>query len=278
MSEPFARVAVVQVRNGRRVEATDAAAAEVPLELRLQGRPFAVIMRTPGADRQLAAGFLLAERIIRGAGDLATIEHCVDPPTSSDDQRGNIVSVVLEDAAAERAAAALNARRDVMANSACGVCGRSTLDSMRIDLEPLDMRQRVSAAAIASLPLHLRSRQPLFDATGGLHAAGLFDCRGEALIVAEDVGRHNAVDKAIGTLLLRDELPASECVLCVSGRTSYEIVQKAWCAGVPIVASVSAPSSLAVTLAEEAGITLAGFVRDSDLNIYTHAVRIEQGS
>lgn len=268
------RVPVVRVRDGRHVESADLAAAEVPLEVRLGGRAFSILMRTPGADRALVAGFLLSERLIRSADDLATIEHCTDLPDEAVEARANTVSVELEPAAAARAAHLLTGRRDVMATAACGVCGRSTLESLRDGLEALPAAVPVTASLVAALPGRLRAHQPLFDATGGTHAAGIVDATGEVLVVAEDVGRHNAVDKAVGSLLLRDLLPASHAVLCVSGRTSFEIVQKAWCAGIPIVVSVSAPSSLATSLAGEAGITLAGFVRDGGLNIYTHPARI----
>ena len=274
MNESFMPVPVVRVAGGQRSELSDVTAAEVPLEVRLQGAPFAVIMRTPGADMPLVAGFLLAERIVRSADDLATIEHCTDQPGLTTLQRGNIVTVVLEADAAVRAAGQLSEKRDVMSNSACGVCGRATLESMRADLAPLPAHARVPADVIAGLPMRLRERQPLFERTGGLHAAGIFTWTGELLASAEDVGRHNAVDKVIGTMLLRDAIPLETSALCVSGRTSYEIVQKAWCAGIPLVVSVSAPSSLAVSLARDANITLVGFVRDGSLNIYTGAERI----
>jgi len=275
MSDAFTQVPVVRIMDGgQRSELSDMTAAEVPLEVRLQGAPFGVIMRTPGADIPLVAGFLLAERLVRGADDLATIEHCTDQPGLTTQQRGNIVTVVLEADAAVRAAGQLSEKRHVLANSACGVCGRATLESMRTGLEPVAAHGRVPAAVVAGLPARLREQQPLFDRTGGLHAAGIFTCAGDLLASAEDVGRHNAVDKAIGTMLLRDALPLGASALCVSGRTSYEIVQKAWCAGIPLVVSVSAPSSLAVSLARDANITLVGFVRDGSLNIYTGAERI----
>jgi FdhD protein len=272
MSESSIRVPVVRVRRERREESTDLTAAEVPLEVRVQGKPLAVIMRTPGADLALAAGFLLGERLIRCADDIDLVEHCTIAPGDSAD--GNTLGVTLNRAAYERAGASLASRRDVMANSSCGVCGRSTVDSLLNDLRPLDTHARMSTAVAGGLPIALRERQPLFESTGGHHAAGVFDLAGHPIAVAEDVGRHNAVDKVIGRLLLEDRLPLSTAALCVSGRTSFEIVQKAWCAGIPIVASVSAPSSLAVSLAGDAGITLIGFVRGGGFNIYTSPVRI----
>lgn len=275
MTEQSARVTITRIRDGVRDPATDVTAVEAPLEVRVQDRPFAVIMRTPGADRQLVTGFLLAERLVRSLDDLATIEHCTEGGGRDDGDGERIIRVVLDEQAAGRASMLLESRRDVMANSACGVCGRSTLESMRDGLAPLRARAMVKASMLASLPERLRARQPLFETTGGLHAAGVFDLHGELVTAAEDVGRHNAVDKVTGTLLLQDRLPASWSVLCVSGRTSYEIVQKAWCAGIPVVASVSAPSSLAVSLAAEAGIALIGFVRDGGLNIYTGSSLVE---
>ena len=273
--DPFTSVNIVRVRGTGREAADDMTATEAPLELRLQGRALAVIMRTPGGDRELAAGFLLAERIIRGPDDLGTIEYCSDQgDQGAGAATGLIVNVTLDPARAPAADQLLASRRQVIASAACGVCGRETLASLRTDLAPITATKRWPALTIAGLPARLRERQPLFESTGGLHAAGIFDGNGTLIAVAEDVGRHNAVDKAVGSLLLTDSLPLQDAVLCVSGRTSFEIVQKAWCAGIAIVASVSAPSSLAVSLAAEAGITLVGFVRDGGLNIYTGASRI----
>ena len=274
MTDKLAQVVVTRVRDDQRSSAPDVVAAEVPLELRMEGRPFAVIMRTPGDDRSLAAGFLLSERLIRRVDDVATIEQCTDVSLAQDDDRRNVVNVTLDAATSDRAVALLAGRRDVMSSSACGVCGRLTLASLRDDLVPLCADALVSTRVLAELPAQLRDRQPVFASTGGLHAAGIFDLTGQPRVVAEDVGRHNAVDKVIGTCLLRDELPLSESILCVSGRTSFEIVQKAWCAGIPVVASLSAPSSLAVSLATDAGITLVGFVRDGGLNVYSGVARI----
>jgi FdhD protein len=264
--EQAAPVEVIRVSGGERTVAADHAATEEPMEVRLHDRPFAVIMRTPGADLELAAGFLLAERVITGPDDLATIEHCAD--------NVNVVNVTLQAAAAARVERALAERRNVVANASCGLCGRVTIDSLRESAAPLNGDLSLNAGVVAALPGSLRAAQPLFDATGGLHAAGLFRATGELLTSAEDVGRHNAVDKVIGRLLLREALPASSMVLCVSGRTSFEIVQKAWFAGIPVLVAVSAPSSLAVSLAREAGITLVGFVRDGSFNIYSHEQRI----
>ncbi|MFN7982829.1 MAG: formate dehydrogenase accessory sulfurtransferase FdhD [Vicinamibacterales bacterium] len=274
MSESETRIEVVRVRGGVHADAEDAVATEAPLEVRVDGRTYAVLMRTPGDDRALAAGFLLSERLIRGADDLATLEHCADLTVPSADPRRNTVLVTLDTAASARASHLLAQRRDVLSSSSCGVCGRATVDSLQVDLMRIDSDVQVSTAVLCGLPEQLRSRQAVFASTGGLHAAGLFAADGTLMRVAEDVGRHNAVDKVIGASLLREELPLSRSVLVVSGRTSFELVQKAWCAGIPVVAAVSAPSSLAVALAKEAGITLAGFVRDGGLNIYAGAERL----
>jgi FdhD protein len=271
MSEALRAVAVVRVRGGARATESDSAATEAPLEVRLHDQPFAVIMRTPGADRELAAGFLLAERVIAGADDLGTIAHCTDPGA---DHPENVVNVTLANGSAAAIERLLAGRRQVTTSSACGMCGRRTIASLAADLAPSDAAWSVPAAVIAALPARLRGRQAVFDATGGLHAAGLFDRDGALVDVAEDVGRHNAVDKIVGRMLMREALPLSQHLLCVSGRTSFEIVQKAIVAGIPIVAAVSAPSSLAIELAQEYGVTLVGFIRGDGFNIYAHAQRV----
>ena len=272
MSESLRPVGVVRVRGGARATESDVAATEEPLELRLHGHPFAVIMRTPGADRELAAGFLLAERVIGGADALGTIAHCTDPGA---DHPENIVDVTLVNGSAGAIDRLLAGRRQVMTTSSCGMCGRRTIESLAAGVAPLAAAWTVPASAVAALPGRLRARQAVFDETGGLHAAGLFTRDGTLLDVAEDVGRHNAVDKIVGRMLMRDALPLTDHVLCVSGRTSFEIVQKAILAGIPIVAAVSAPSSLAIELAQEFGVTLVGFIRGDSFNIYAHAERID---
>jgi FdhD protein len=275
-------VSVVRVRGATRVADTDRAATEEPLEIRLHDRPFAVIMRTPGADRELAAGFLLAERVIHSADDLGTIAYCADRADES--RRGvesgvghaaNIVNITLANGSREAVERLLADRRQTTTSSACGLCGRQTIESLASDALPIHTTWTVSAAAIAAMPPSLRARQAVFDETGGLHAAGLFTRESALVDIAEDVGRHNAVDKIVGRMLMREALPLADHVLCVSGRTSYEIVQKAVVAGIPLVAAVSAPSTLAIDLAEAFGVTLVGFVRGEGFNIYAHAERIE---
>jgi FdhD protein len=260
-------------RVGRAAAGTgeDVAATEEPLEVRLHGRSFAVIMRTPGADRELAAGFLLSESVIRSHDDIGAVEHCRHPHHP---EVHNVVNVYLAGDAAAALDARLEQRRNVLTSSSCGLCGRVTIDSLRVSASPLQGADRMDWATAAALPQRLRERQAVFDETGGLHAAALFTMDGECEVFAEDVGRHNAVDKVIGATLLDDRVPLSGRALLVSGRASFEIVQKAWLAGVPIVCAVSAPSSLAIELAEEAGITLLGFVRDGGFNLYTHDARI----
>jgi FdhD protein len=249
----------------------DAAATEEPLEVRLHGRSFGVVMRTPGDDRALAAGFLLAERIIRSADDIGAVEHCRHPDRS---EAHHVVDVFLRADAARDLNQLLERRRQIVANSSCGVCGRASIDELRETLQPLIGDLRISPAVITAFPSTLRSRQRSFDETGGLHAAGLFEADGACRVSYEDVGRHNAVDKAIGSMLLDDRLPLGDVMLGVSGRVAFEIVQKAWVAGIPIVAAVSAPTTLAVELAEAAGITLVAFVRGESFNIYAHPHRI----
>jgi FdhD protein len=274
--EQYRTVQVIHVgRTGRAADgaADDRAAVEEPLEVRLHGEPFAVIMRTPGDDRALAAGFLLSESIVRTAADLGAVEYCRHPDHPD---RHNVVDVfLLGDArAALDERTGKDERRNVMMNSSCGVCGRVTIESLRTRAAPLVPDWTMSKTIAASLPERLRPRQAIFDGTGGLHAAGLFTADGICERSAEDVGRHNAVDKVIGAMLLDERLPLDRLALAVSGRVSFEIVQKAWLAGLGLVCAVSAPSSLAIDLAEEAGITLLGFVREGGFNAYTHPARI----
>ncbi|MEM9790518.1 MAG: formate dehydrogenase accessory sulfurtransferase FdhD [Planctomycetota bacterium] len=256
----------------------DRVAVEEPLEVRVGGEAVVVTMRTPGAvgesldqqDRELAAGFLVTEGVVDGPGAILRIDPCVKA------EDGNVINVHLHDGVEvdlERL------RRHVYVSSSCGVCGKASIESVRQRFEPIreaegEPTTRVEASVLLSLPDRLRAAQDTFEQTGGLHAAGLFDLAGEPIVVREDVGRHNAVDKVIGFAALGGLLPLRRAVLVVSGRVSFEIVQKALAAGVPIVAAVSAPSSLAVEFAEESGQTLAGFVRPPRMNVYTRADRV----
>ena len=251
--------------------ARDVVAVEEPMEVRVNGESFAVIMRTPGADRDLAAGFLLAEDVVRGADEIGTIEYCADAEV---DARDNTLNVTVTGDAIARLEIRLGERRQVMMTASCGLCGRRTIASLRARVAAVAGRWTVPAAVISSLPDRLRTAQAVFESTGGLHAAGLFDLSGVLQLSAEDVGRHNAVDKIVGRTLLAGRHPLDRNILLVSGRTSFELVQKALLAGIPLIAAVSAPSSLAIDLAQEAGITLCGFVRGASFNIYAHGERI----
>ena len=271
------RVRVVRVKDGRREARADVLAAEEPLEIRVNGRRLAVTMRTPTEDFSLAAGFLLSEGLIGRAADVSSIRYCGRDFGPGAEETDNTVDVVLAPGVAAPAPAL---ERHVLMTSACGLCGRTSIDSVRtttrypVAEDPLTITEE----RVLSLPEVLRERQKVFDRTGGLHAAGLFDAAtGELLAVREDVGRHNAVDKVLGWALLEGRLPLSGHVLMVSGRASFELTQKALMAGVPKLASVSAPSSLAVDLAREAGMTLAGFVRGERFVIYAGEHRVLPG-
>ena len=256
-------------RSGR--EERDLVAVEEPMEVRVNGASFAVIMRTPGVDRDLAAGFLLAEDVIRSADEIGTIEYCADV---TDEAQHNTLNVTVTGDAVDRLVVRLGERRQVMMTASCGLCGRRTIESLQSRVAAVRGDWAVAADVIASLPDRLRASQAVFESTGGLHAAGLFDRRGVLQLAAEDVGRHNAVDKIVGRTLLAGRHPLDESVLLVSGRTSFELVQKALLAGIPLIAAVSAPSSLAIDLAQQANITLCGFVRGARFNIYAHPRRV----
>ena len=265
------RARVVAVHDGIRSERTDSLATEEPLEIRVQGPSqemvqVAVTMRTPGGDFELACGFLFTEGLI-APGEVRRVAYCDNLP--GEEQRYNVVSVTLE-----RPFDAEHLRRNFYANSSCGVCGKAALEDIEVRCEPVAPGPEVDLGLIVGLPDRLREAQAVFERTGGLHAAGLFTPSGEVLTVREDVGRHNAVDKVIGERYLAGQVPASETILQVSGRASFEIVQKAAVAGIPIVSAVSAPSSLAVEAADRFGMTLVGFVRDGRANVYTHPERV----
>ena len=253
----------------------DRLATEEPLEIRLraggESRTVAITMRTPGHDFELAAGFLHNEGILASHAALRGISFCIDRDVDPE-QRYNIVNVDL----AARALPDLQTLdRHFMTTSACGVCGKANLDALEArGLDPIASDLTVDAATIVALPDRLRAAQNVFAQTGGLHAAALFDEGGNLSIVREDVGRHNALDKLIGSALLAKRLPLDRSVLLVSGRASYELVQKAVAARIPILCAVSAPSSLAVDLARRFGVTLVGFLRGSRFNVYAHDARV----
>lgn len=246
----------------------DAVAAEEPLELRVAGRSVAVVMRTPGHDRELAAGFLLTEGVIRQADDLLDLLPCRDQDGGAS---GNVIDAIVAPSVVVDFS---RLTRHVFSSSSCGVCGKATLDAILQTYQPVAAGQAFDPKHLARLPEHLRAAQPAFAATGGLHACALFNATGELEFVHEDVGRHNALDKVLGHALLGRRLPLSNRGLLLSGRIAFELVQKALVAGVPLIAGIGAPSSLAIECADRGGITLVGFLRADRLNVYTHAQRL----
>ena len=247
-------------------------AVEEPLELRIDGRSLAVTMRTPGHDMELAAGFLLSEGVVTAPDHIKTMRYCA----GTDDQGRqtyNLLDIALSDGVAPPEP---GVERSFLTTSSCGLCGSASIDSVRrrspyvIADDPLS----VTSALVAALPEKLRREQSVFDRTGGLHAAGLFDSTGTLLCAREDVGRHNAVDKVLGWALTEGRLPLRGHLLLVSGRASFELAQKAFMAGIPLLAAVSAPSSLAVELADEVGMTLVGFLRGDSMNVYAGSPRV----
>ncbi len=254
---PYSAASVDVLRLPARREERDVVAVEEPLEIRIGGVPVAVTMRTPGHDEELALGFCLSEGLRPAAA--------APPP----DLAANTIEVEAPGFDASRL------QRSFYTTSSCGVCGKGALEAVAVDAPPVESPLRLASVLVAELPGKLRSAQATFEATGGLHATGLFDANGELLLVREDVGRHNAMDKVIGRAFLDGLLPLGRHALCVSGRLSFELVQKAAVAGCPILVAVGAPSSLAVDLASDRGVTLCGFVRDGRVTVYSEAWRIE---
>ncbi len=264
----------IDVGGNRRVVREEALAVEEPLEIRLGHESFTVTMRTPGDDFDLVAGFLVSEGIVFDPDQLISLRFCAGEDENGQ-QTFNVVEAQLRPDVAMPLPAA---QRHVTTSSACGICGTASIDAVRKSSHfavsaPVE-QVLIAADVLAALPDTLREQQKLFEKTGGVHAAGLFAPDGELLMLREDVGRHNAVDKVVGASFRERRLPLSETVLQVSGRASFELVQKAAMAGVPVLAAVSAPSSLAVELAQSSGVTLVGFSRGETLNVYTHPGRI----
>ncbi|MFI1962981.1 formate dehydrogenase accessory sulfurtransferase FdhD [Streptomyces pathocidini] len=264
---------VIRIRGESVSTRPDTLVAEEPLEIRLGGRPLAITMRTPGDDFALAAGFLVSEGVLGSAEELANIVYCAGA-TAEGVNTYNVVDVQL---APGVPVPDITLERNVYTTSSCGLCGKASLEAVRTtarwpiaDTPPV----RVAPALLSALPGRLRAAQRVFDRTGGLHAAGLFSAEGELLDLREDVGRHNAVDKLIGRALRSGSLPLSRTILLVSGRASFELAQKAVMAGIPVLAAVSAPSSLAVDLAAESGLTLVGFLRGDSMNVYAGEQRV----
>jgi FdhD protein len=271
------RIDLDAAADGRaRIRRQDTLAVEEPLEIRVgpagpgRRRPLAVTMRTPGDDLDLAIGFLLTEGLIRSADDVHTAQLCAGAETPN---TYNVVDVVLAPGVPEPTT---DPSRNFYTTSSCGVCGKASIDAIRTRslFAVRDDPVTVPAEVLVALPDRLRAAQRAFDRTGGLHAAGLFTADGELVVLREDVGRHNAVDKVVGWAVRERRLPLAGHVLLVSGRASFELTQKAWMAGVPLLAAVSAPSTLAVELAEEAGMTLVGFLRGRTMNVYAGAQRL----
>jgi FdhD protein len=244
----------------------DSLAQEEPLEIRVRGRSIAVTMRTPGNDRELAAGFLFTESIVAQPADIVEIAPC-----QQSDNPQNVLNVFLAPGVDVDLG---RLTRHVFASSSCGVCGKASIDAVRQNFAPVQSDLMLTSDLLLQLPGRMRAAQRTFAQTGGLHAAALFDSQGLLLRLHEDIGRHNAVDKVIGESFIKRELPLARNVLLVSGRASFEIMQKALAAGIPLVCAVSAPSSLAVEFAKESGQTLVGFLRAQSMNVYSHPNRI----
>jgi len=265
---------VLRIEDGVARQRPDQLVGEEPLEIRIGSRPLAVTMRTPGNDFELAAGFLWTEGLLAHPDDLAGLRYCMP---SGEVQNYNVIDVDLRPGAPDLTQ---GRERSFYTTSSCGVCGKASVDAVRVrgpfqvTADPV----AVDPEVLSAMPERLRSDQKVFERTGGLHAAGLFDADGTMLCLREDVGRHNAVDKLVGWALTEGRLPLGGSVLMVSGRASFELVQKALMAGIPILAAVSAPSSLAVDLAEEAGMTLVGFVRGTSMNVYAGSHRLAVGA
>jgi FdhD protein len=256
------------------VERPDTLVVEEPLEIRVGGRALAVTMRTPGSDMELAAGFLVSEGVVAAADDVLSQRYCAGA-TEDGANTYNVLDVALAPGVAPPDP---SVERAFYTTSSCGLCGKASLDAVRTTARfaVADDDVVVPAAVLASLPERLREAQQVFERTGGLHAAALFTADGDLVVLREDVGRHNAVDKVVGWALQQGRLPLRGTVLLVSGRASFELAQKAWMAGIPVLTAVSAPSSLAVDLAAEAGMTLVGFLRGSSMNVYTRPDRVER--
>jgi FdhD protein len=261
------RVSVLKIGEGGRRPVEDDLVIEEPLEIRVNGTSLSTTMRTPGDDFDLAVGFLRTEQVIRSRDEIGTISYC---PDEEHPELKNIVNAVLVDTARR-----IESSRKLWSNSSCGLCGKATLDSIRQVCPAVRSDIVVDRDLLCSLPARLREAQANFERTGGIHAAGLFDVHGNLQILREDIGRHNAVDKVVGAALSRG-METSDAILLVSGRLGFEIAQKALVAGIPVVASISAPSSLAVELAVEFNMTTVGFLRGRSMNIYSHPNRIAE--
>jgi FdhD protein len=266
---PAVRHRVVKVRDRGVSECLDYLAVEEPLEIRLGGVSLSVTMRTPGDDEELVAGLLFSEGIIAGADDIDVIARYRGPTDDPDD--GNVMNVLLK---GDTRVARDRLRRNFIASSSCGLCGKATIEAIRVTLPPIQSDLVISVERLNRLGAAMHDAQSTFEKTGGLHAAGLFDADGRMIVLREDIGRHNAVDKVIGHRVLARGVPLDRHVLMVSGRVSFEIMQKALTARIPVIAAVSAPSSMAVQMALAADMTLIGFARNGGFNLYAGAHRV----
>ncbi len=271
--EASQRASITRYEDGNAAPREDWVTVEEPLEIRVGAQTLAVTMRTPGHDHDLAAGWLVTEGIVSRPEELVRLEHCRE--TRSPEEEGNVVIARIT---AQSGDVLDRARRLLLTSSSCGLCGKGSIESIHGRFTPITVAAGTSPEVLLALPDALRRAQTTFGRTGGLHAAGVFSLSGELLVAREDVGRHNAVDKVIGSLFRQGRLPLSETILCVSGRTSFEIVQKALAAGIPIVAAVSAPSSLAIDLARESNMALAGFLRGGGFNLYSGEDRVRSAA
>ncbi len=260
---------IVRYEAGAATPRGDRVTVEEPLEIRLGGQTLAVTMRTPGHDFDLASGWLLSEGIVQRPGEIVRIEHCREP--RSDEEAGNVVIIRATAAAGD---AVDRAKRLLLTSSSCGLCGKGSIESIHGRFPAVDSDARVRPDVLGALPAILRRSQAAFGETGGLHAAGVFTLDGELVAAREDIGRHNAVDKVLGHLFREGRVPLSRHILLVSGRASFEIVQKAVAAGIPVLAAVSAPSSLAIDLAQASRVALVGFLREGGFNLYSAEDRL----
>jgi FdhD protein len=297
LARPVREVAMQRLTGSALSQDRDFLAAEEPLEIRVEGHNIAIVMRTPGEDRELAAGFLVTEGLVHTAGDLVDVrhqDHCLFPARDRSGRRmdtsetvpgkeasraglemsrsdGNVINVRLKN---PEAMDLKKLTRHVFTSSSCGICSKASIEAVRQQFPPIQDDFEVDPQVLIGLPAALASAQETFKRTGGLHACALFDSAGNLLVLREDVGRHNALDKVIGWAVLKDSLPLRQHILLLSGRTSFEMMQKALAAGVPIVAAISAPSSLAAEFARDSGQTLVGFLRGERMNIYAGANRV----
>jgi FdhD protein len=268
MTRSTSKRSILRVSRGVATPDYDTLVAEEPLEIRIGGAPVSVTMRTPGNDFELAAGFILTEGLIENPDGIKAMRYCLGDP-----QQYNVLDIELADGIEQMGP---STARNFYTSSSCGLCGKASIDAVRTrsQYSVADDAMQVSPGTLATLPMQLRESQRMFQTTGGLHAAGLFDTDGRLICLREDVGRHNAFDKVIGWAALEGRLPLRSHVILASGRASFELVQKALMAGIPMVVAVSAPSSLAAELADESGMTLIGFLRDDTMNVYTGQSRV----